>query len=98
MKTPFATAALSACLALGAFPAFAAGPMGQQDHMGMDKTPMAGQAMHKGQMGMDKMGMDKTSTSPAPMAKEGMTHQAAMDPMGKTPMDKGSMDKGSMQK
>ncbi|MGB7482271.1 MAG: hypothetical protein WA909_01245 [Castellaniella sp.] len=93
MKTPFATAALSACLALGAFPAFAAGPMGQQDHMGMDKTPMAGQAMHKGQMGMDK-----TSTSPASMAKGGETHQAAMDPMGKTPMDKGSMDKGSMQK
>lgn len=93
MKTTFATATLSAYLALGAFPAFAAGPMGQQDHMVMDKTPMAGQATHKGQMGMDK-----TSTSPASMAKEGMTHQAAMDHMGKTPMDKGSMDKGSMQK
>src|SRR5690606_42149110 len=71
IKTTFAIATLSACLALGAFPAFAAATTGQ-DATGMDKTPMSGQAMHKDGMG----------ASQAPMAKEDKAHGSAMDHMG----------------
>lgn len=87
MKTTFATATLSACLALGAFPAFAAGTMGQ-DATGMDKTPMSGQAMHKDGMG----------ASQAPMAKEDKAHGSAMDHMGKKGMEKDAMGKDGMKK
>lgn len=89
MKTTFATAALSACLALGAASAFAAGTMGN-DKMGMEQPPASGQAMHKDKMGMDKKGMDKKGMNQAPMAKEG---KSAMDPMGKKAMGKDGMKK-----
>jgi pentapeptide MXKDX repeat protein len=94
MKTTFATAALSACLALGTASAFAAGTMGN-DKMGMGQPPASGQAMHKDKMSKDKMGMDKQGMGQAPMAKEG---KSAMDPMGKKGMEKGAMGKDGMKK
>jgi|GEM_PF-2359762 len=89
MKTTFATAALSACLALGAAPAFAAGTMGHETRTDMDRTPTAGQAMHK-----DKMGMEKQDMRQDPMAKDG---KSAMGHMDKKGMEKGAMGKAGMK-